>query len=217
MALSRKQSIAIAICAIVLPTAGLISALELDIHLQAKREQAKAAETARKIAEKKAAEEARFEAMTSAQHLEAAAKALNSGQLGEAVRQSKAIPDGTDGLKAVKSRISELQAKQEAARIAQQKERSANKAAALLLSRKDFAKNLETLLLDRGLNVDVTTQGSKSEVLRIKWALTSKVAAHELRKGDIISSAKELGFKKVQLTNGFQSELGESWTWDLTK
>ena len=81
--------------------------------------------------------------------------------------------------------------------------------------RRAFAKACEERFLDAGMNCDVTTQGGHAETLRIKWALSSKVSAHQISKGDLLQTAKDMSFKKVILTNGFTSDLGYTVYWDL--
>jgi FKBP-type peptidyl-prolyl cis-trans isomerase len=129
---------------------------------------------------------------------------------------------GIPGREEVSKQIANLEAKA-AAQAAKQKAEEEKKAKALLAelavkmiaARKEFARKLETNYLDNGLNIDVTAEGPKAQVLKIKYALTSKVLAHQIEKGDLLETAKTLGFTKVRLTNGFESSLAEGYTWTL--
>lgn len=78
-------------------------------------------------------------------------------------------------------------------------------------ARKEFAKNLEQLFIERRMNTDVTASGPKNTVLEIKWVLASKVTANDLGKSGIIEKAEQAGFKKVIFTDGYD----RAWRWDL--
>ncbi|MDP2024832.1 hypothetical protein [Sulfuriferula sp.] len=84
-------------------------------------------------------------------------------------------------------------------------------AAGRVEARKDFAKNLENAFIEKRMNTDVSASGSKNTVLRIKWALASKVSAHDLSKSDVLESAETAGFKKVIFTDGYDFQV----YWDL--
>lgn len=88
----------------------------------------------------------------------------------------------------------------------------AQEAATIALRRK-FASAYENELLDKGFNVDVTTEGRNATTLRLKWILVSKVIAHQFDKGGVVPEMRKLGFKKFILTDGYD----ETWTWDLTR
>jgi hypothetical protein len=67
-------------------------------------------------------------------------------------------------------------------------------------------------MLDQGYNCDVHAIGSKHTTLQMKWALVSKVMAHQMsRRSDIFDTARQLGFKRIELTDGFD----ETWVWNL--
>jgi len=67
-------------------------------------------------------------------------------------------------------------------------------------------------MLDAGLDVDVKAIGPKHTTLRVKWVLVSKVVAHQLTKqSDFFQSARELGFRRIEMTDGYD----ETWSWKL--
>ena len=86
-----------------------------------------------------------------------------------------------------------------------------------IAARKAYATNLEKQFLEQRMDTTVRANGSKSTALSIKWVLASRVTAHDLANAGLIDQAKALGFKSVVFFNGFDSELGERWSWDLTK
>lgn len=88
---------------------------------------------------------------------------------------------------------------------------AAFQAAAKVEARKDFANNLEQVFIEKRMNTDVTAHGPRNTILRIKWALASKVSANDLHKSGIVEQAEKAGFKKLIFTDGYDS----SWTWNL--
>lgn len=84
-------------------------------------------------------------------------------------------------------------------------------ATAKIEARKDFAKNLEKVFIEKRMNTDVTAYGPKNTIVKIKWALASKVTANDLSKSGVAKQAEKAGFKKLIFTDGHNSE----WTWDL--
>lgn len=86
---------------------------------------------------------------------------------------------------------------------------AARQSAARADARKEFAKKLEQILIEKRMNTDVTASGPKNTILKIKWALASKVSAHDLSKSDILETAEEAGFKKVIFTDGY--DFGQQW------
>ena len=86
-----------------------------------------------------------------------------------------------------------------------------------IAARKAYATTLEQQFLEQRMDTTVLATGSKSTNLSIKWVLASRVTAHDLANAGLLNQAKHLGFKSVVFFNGFDSELGERWSWDLTK
>ena len=78
--------------------------------------------------------------------------------------------------------------------------------------RDGMAKNLEDRLLSEGYNVDVNAIGKDHTTMRIKWILVSKVLAHQLTEdGTFLRNCREVGFKRVEITDGYE----ETWYWNL--
>lgn len=83
-----------------------------------------------------------------------------------------------------------------------------------LLLREVFAKNMERLSLDRGISANVRAKRNNKQILEYKYVLMSGALAHNLAyRGNMLKIARELGFRKVVFTDGFN----RSWTYDLTK
>ena len=175
---------------------------------------AEKAQVEQETAERKAKAEAAAAAwagISPEEHLSRATKLLTGkpeeAQIKEARRHLNAIPkDSPHGKKAEALKI---QSDTQQARILIAKAEA--KVLLLTLARASFAKDLENSYLDKGINADVTVSGPAKTNLRIKWALVSKVAAHQLDKNDQFwTNVQEMGFKKVILTDGYDESF--SWT-----
>jgi hypothetical protein len=88
---------------------------------------------------------------------------------------------------------------------------NALEATARVEARKGFAKRMEHAFTEKRMDTDVSVSGPKNTVLRIKWILASKVTANDLSKSGILEQAEDAGFKKVNLTDGYDF----SWGWEL--
>src|ERR1700677_1929395 len=77
----------------------------------------------------------------------------------------------------------------------------------------DFAKALENSLLDEGYNCDVNAVGPRHTTLRLVWALATMVDVRGMTQNNMFSNAEQIGFNKMILTNGFEGELNQTWTW----
>lgn len=82
------------------------------------------------------------------------------------------------------------------------------------IRRQVYAKLIESEMLDKGFNYEVSAQGKNNEILKIKYALMSNALIYNLRnKANLDKSAHKLGFKKIIFTDGFD----RTWTVDLSK
>lgn len=75
-----------------------------------------------------------------------------------------------------------------------------------------YRRQLEDLMLSKGLNVDVTLAGKQNDRLTIKYVLASKVTAYQFSHSEFPNQWSDMGFSKVILTDGYN----ESYTWDFT-
>jgi hypothetical protein len=80
--------------------------------------------------------------------------------------------------------------------------------------RKAYAERLETNFLKDGRDAVFTVSGPKNTVLTMKYVLINRPFIYKIEnESSLIRDAKDRGFAKVILTDGF----GKTWTWDLTK
>jgi hypothetical protein len=83
-----------------------------------------------------------------------------------------------------------------------------------VLTREVFAKTLERKMLDNGLNAKIITKDSNKQTLVCEYLYMSKVRADNLLSdGNLLPSARDVGFKKLIFTDGLHS----SWTYNTTK
>lgn len=87
---------------------------------------------------------------------------------------------------------------------------------ALASVRRMFASTMEEEFVKRGMDMKVVAAGAESKTLRVTYALMSKPLVYQFNNEmDIQTVAKKFGFTKVVLTNGFESDLGQTWTINL--
>jgi zinc-ribbon domain len=87
-----------------------------------------------------------------------------------------------------------------------------------IAARKAYAKVVDQQLLDLGIESNTFTQGEQAKILVIKDALAGRVRANSLGKNsEMFEQLRTLGFTRLTYTNGFESDLYEGFTWDLTK
>jgi hypothetical protein len=82
-------------------------------------------------------------------------------------------------------------------------------------NRAHYAATIDQSMLDSGIESTTTATGPKKTTLRIKYALTGRVAANTLSKKLDFNELHLRGFRKVVLTNGFDGELGQTFTWKV--
>jgi len=83
------------------------------------------------------------------------------------------------------------------------------------LSRILYAKVIDQKMVDAGFEMTTKATGKQNTVLHIKYALTGRVTSNAIGKGLGFAQLRELGFKKVVMTNGFADELEETYTWTV--
>lgn len=100
----------------------------------------------------------------------------------------------------------------EATRIATTERERAQKAARKL-GREQFGKLLRTKYLDDGLDIKVAVTGRESDTLKLTFPLFNDVWSHRMQKGDVLTTAQSLGFRRVEMSDGYQW----GYYWDLQK
>lgn len=53
------------------------------------------------------------------------------------------------------------------------------------------------------MDIKVRVSGSNSDRITLSWVLFGDVAAHQLSKGDLIQEVKALGFRRIDMTDGY--------------
>ncbi|MDO8267701.1 MAG: hypothetical protein Q7T32_07690 [Moraxellaceae bacterium] len=101
-------------------------------------------------------------------------------------------------------------------------EKAFGKKASTLLSkvsaqrRQIYASTIEESFVKNGLDIKVTTTGTEKNRLKISYVLMSKPMVYKFQNEiKIQEQATKLGFSRITYTNGFDSDLGETWTVDL--
>jgi len=85
-------------------------------------------------------------------------------------------------------------------------------ARAVVVMREAHASALEEVFISTGMDARVSAIGSNKSTLRIKFVLMSQPLVYKLQQEGLVSlRAKELDFKKVIYTDGYDN----SWTVDL--
>jgi hypothetical protein len=223
--ITYRRKIAFGIVSLALIVGAESVALYVERTHETERQQQLAQLEAQKEAESHQAAqqtENAFKSMTPAQHLSAAESDMHVGA------SEDQIADGMKHLDAISGtpmdvRAKALRARYEAEKAKADKAAAAEAAAAEAKQHKEdaqaqeagritFAKTVENQMLDQGFNFDVVTVGAKHTTLRMKWALASKVAAHQISENtQMFETARELGFKRMELTDGFDF----TWSWNL--
>lgn len=79
-----------------------------------------------------------------------------------------------------------------------------------------FASALEEAYMKNGINIQTSVVGKTKKTLRMEYALMSEPFIYNLRNtANLDDKARDAGFKKMILTNGFESSLGSTWTINL--
>lgn len=83
--------------------------------------------------------------------------------------------------------------------------------------RKAYAEEFDRNMIEHRIESTTKIGGPDSTTLEITCALASRVMANDVSKNLDWPLLKELGFRKVHLTNGFDGSLREGFTWDVAK
>jgi RNA polymerase subunit RPABC4/transcription elongation factor Spt4 len=143
--------------------------------------------------------------LTPAEHLKAIQVNLKTGNIVEANLHFRKLSQGTQEFSKAEKlydnyRKNKKIVDRESAKIANQ---------VMIQKRAKFAKEYERQLLDKGMDVYVSTQGKDKSVLRVKWVLVSRPLVYKMiNDGSVMGNLRNLGFKKLIMTDGYDS----SWT-----
>ncbi len=82
--------------------------------------------------------------------------------------------------------------------------------------REVYASSVEEIFVRRGMDVRVRSVGNGNSTLRITFALMSRPLIYQFQNEiKLDEQARSIGFTKLVYTNGFESDLGETWTVNL--
>jgi hypothetical protein len=88
----------------------------------------------------------------------------------------------------------------------------------LVKARKDYAGEVDTQLLEKGIESRTFTEGREAKTLVIQDVLAGRVRAQQLsNNSDLMARLRLLGFKKLKYNNGLSDEMFAGFVWDLTK
>ena len=145
---------------------------------------------------------AQVKTMTTAEHLTEAKKALSGGRVTDAKDHLSFITETSPEY--AESRVLLMKV----ARREKEIEKTSKIVAATLMieQRKQFAKTYEKNLLDQGMDVYASTYGKDNTVMEIKFVLINRPFVHNfLKDASAIATLRSLGFKKLILTDGYDS------------
>lgn len=90
--------------------------------------------------------------------------------------------------------------------------RAAAEATRMVEARRDYARRLESGLLDKWMNVRVRTRGTDARVLVLEYVLVDRTWAHNMSKdASMFAALRRLGFTRFEITDGYN----QSWYWDF--
>ena len=82
--------------------------------------------------------------------------------------------------------------------------------------RRNYEKELRTIFLDQERDIKVTVKGSFNEILHLQYVLFNDVWFHKFETGGLFDVWRELGFRKVILTDGYNYTKEIAWKQDGT-
>ena len=85
---------------------------------------------------------------------------------------------------------------------------------AAIAKREEYVQKYEEKMLDKGMNVEVSTKGPKATTLKIDYPAAAKIEAHKFTKDKLfLERLRKLGFEKLILTGADN----ERWVWGLAE
>lgn len=111
-----------------------------------------------------------------------------------------------------------VKAQQEAAAKAQAEANRPRTPAELAATRRQYAKIVDSQLLEAGIESETVTAKAGDVNLIIRDPLAGRVRMTAISKNStLFENLRQLGFKKLIYTNGFEGDMYQGWTWDLSK
>lgn len=164
-----------------------------------------------------------FNKLTPAEHLEEAKKALSDGyKPNKDIMKTTwgRVTDAKKHLEAIKTDTSEYNEAKNLMQEVSRREKEIKKVAAIIADqfmaekRKNFSKEYEISLLDKGMDVHVSTSGKEHTILKIRWVLMNRPLVYKfITDKEAMPNLKKLRFKKIIFTDGYDM----TWSFDLEK
>lgn len=144
---------------------------------------------------------------------EKANRGLDDGEV-EAMQLSLQRAGQASQAPAAQALVDKLQAKLEQRRRAWAAAAETRRVAGMADQRAAFAGTLERSYLSKGMDVTVTTGGSKNTTITLSYVLMGRPTVYQLANDDqFLFSLTSIGFTKVVFTDGYDS----TWRLDLVK
>ena len=71
------------------------------------------------------------------------------------------------------------------------------------MAREAYAQALRQRYLDQNMDIEVKVSGKDKERLTLKFVLFNAVWTNKVEKGSLLAEMRGLGFKRVDMTDGF--------------
>ena len=144
-------------------------------------------------------------------YLEEARRALKKGELDEAKTHLQSL-QATGTKSADADRVEE----EYLLLVSKAKEREAEERAreeflAAVGERKAYASQLRDHFLDQGMDIKVSVSGKHNERLKLTFVLFNDVWMHNFKKGSLIDEIRGKGFRRVDLSDGYEGLLFYLW------
>ncbi len=121
------------------------------------------------------------------------------------------LPDARKKIADAKAACARLKRATDIKRQAEEKQQVLQAARDAENQRVGFAARLENSMLDGGMDVKVRAGGLNHTTLFVQWILADRVLVHEWQKSLDFDALRSLGFKRMELTDGYD----HTWTWKL--
>lgn len=75
-----------------------------------------------------------------------------------------------------------------------------------IAKRGHFAKELDKIFLDSGMDVKIILEGKAKEILKLEWVLWNRVTVHKFtteNNGSFMKTVREQGFKQLHFQDGY--------------
>lgn len=163
--------------------------------------------------------EPKYRAMCDAAYYAAAVAAFERGEyeganliLGKVEGAGDSNPDVPKLRKRIDAKLAIKRAADERERKKAEREHKAAVHAQDVAGRKIFGDALRARYLDAGMDIKVRVSGKDNERITLTFVLFNDVWTHRFQQGAILTDARDLGFRRFTLTDGY--DYTRYWTFD---